>query len=258
MKLPDFYKFAPLNDLRTRMGIPQDVYGTLTVTISAARLTPDELGRLYEGDGLEVGLDEVNVHDDGTLIYKNARVLLYIRDVHAYQEQFELPKFHVAHCQTLKSMNEIGRSHRYLISARVDGTFRLNVFRGSKVNTENASLNVCQNCLAALEFNGFKNNLTRPERTLHVNAFTPANFFERYPRLLDGTGYGGGDIAPINAYPADFPKISTQVRTAAGWRCQEVTCKHDCSSPSLRQYLHVHHLNGNRADLSPANSSKNG
>jgi hypothetical protein len=253
MKLPDFYKFAPLNDLRARMGIAKDVYGTLTITISAAKLTPDELRRLYEGDGLEVGLDEVNVHDDGTLIYKNARVLLYIRDVHPFQDQLDLPKFHVAHCPTLKNMNEIGRSHRYLISARIDGTFRLNVIRGNMTKPENASLNVCQNCLGTLEFNGFKNNLTRPERMLHVNAFTPAIFFEQYPRLLDGTGYDGGDVAPVNAYPADFSKISTQVRTAAAWRCQEATCKYDCSSPTLRQYLHVHHLNGNRADSSRKN-----
>jgi hypothetical protein len=235
------------------MGIPPNVYGTLALTISAAKLTADELDRLYEGDGLEIGFDEVNVHDDGTLIYKNARVLLYIRDVHPYQEQIDLPKFHVAHCPTLKNMSEVGRSHRYLISARVDGTFRLNVFRGNAMKTETQSLNVCQNCLGALEFNGFKNNFTRPERALHVSAFTPAGFFEQYPRLLDGAGHGDSNVAPINAYTADFPKISTQVRTAAGWRCQEVTCKYDCSSPSLRQYLHVHHLNGNRADNSPRN-----
>jgi hypothetical protein len=253
MKLTDFYKFAPLNDLRARMGIPQDVFGTLTVTISAAKLTPDELDRLYKGDGLEVNLDEVDVLDDGTLVYKNSRVLLYIRDVHPYQEQIDLPKFHVAHCPTLKNMNEIGRSHRYLISARIDGTFRLNVFRGSIMKTENTSLNVCQNCLGTLEFNGFKNNLTRSERTLHVNAFTPANFFEQYPRLLDGTGHGEANVAPINAYPLDFPKLSTQVRSAADWRCQEVTCKYDCSSPSLRLYLHVHHLDGNRANSSRRN-----
>src|ERR1700682_4260443 len=253
MKLTDFYKFAPLNDLPARLGIPHDVYGTLAVEISAPKLTPEELVRLYEGDGIEVGLDEVDVLEDGTLVYKNARVLLYIRDVHPYQEQIDLPKFHVAHCPTLKNMNEIGRSHRYLISARVDGTFRLNVFRGNTMKVENTSLNVCQNCLGTLEFNGFKNNLTRPERTLHVNAFTPANFFEQYPRLLDGTGHGGANLAPINAYPADFPKISTQIRTAAGWRCQEVTCNYDFSPPSLRQYLHVHHLNGNRADSSRRN-----
>jgi hypothetical protein len=253
MKLTDCYKFAPLNDLRARMGIPQDVYGTLAVEISAPKLTPEELVRLYEGDGIDVGLNEVDVLEDGTLVYKNTRVLLYIRDVHSFQEQIDLPKFHVAHCPTLKNMNEIGRSHRYLISARVDDTFRLNVFRGNTMKTENTSLNVCQNCLGTLEFNGFKNNLTRPERTLHVNAFTPGNFFEQYPRLLDGTGHGGADVTPINAYPADFPKISTQVRMAAGWRCQEVACKYDCSSPSLRQYLHVHHLNGNRADSSRKN-----
>jgi hypothetical protein len=194
MKLPNFYKFAPLNDLRARMGIPQDVYGNLTVAISAAKLTPDELDRLYEGDGLEVGLDEIKVHDDGTLIYKNARVLLYIRDVHPYQEQVDLPRFHIAYCPTLKNMGEVGRSHRYLISARVDGTFRLNVFRGNIMKAENQPLNVCQNCLGALEFNGFKNNLTRPERALHVSAFTPAIFFEQYPRLLDGAGHGEEDV----------------------------------------------------------------
>ncbi len=179
--------------------------------------------------------------------------VLYIRDVHPYQEQIDLPKFHIANCPTLKNMSEIGRSHRYLISANVDGTFRLNVFRGNAMKTEIQSLNVCQNCLGALEFNGYKNNLTRPERALHVSAFTPASFFEQYPRLLDGAGHGDSIVAPINAYPADFPKISTQVRTAAGWRCQEVKCKYDCSPPSIRQYLHVHHLNGNRADSSRRN-----
>jgi hypothetical protein len=253
MKLPDFYKFGPLNDLRSRMGIPPNVYGSLTVAISAARLTPDELDRLYDGDGLEVSIDEVKVHDDGTLIYKNARVLLYIRDVHPYHEQIDLPKFHIAHCPTLKNMNELGRSHRYLISARIDGTFRLNVIRGDTMKTENQPLNVCQNCLGTLEFNGFKNNLTRPERRVHVDVFTPVNFFEQYPRLLDGVGHADENVAPINAYPADFPRISTQVRIAAGWRCQEVTCKYDCSPPPLRQYLHVHHLNGNRADSSRKN-----
>jgi hypothetical protein len=224
MKLPDFYKFQPLNDLRARMGIPPNVYGSLTVAISASRLTPEELDRLSE-DGIEVGLDEVDVLDDGTLIYKNARVLLYIRDVHPYQEKVDLPRFHIAHCPTLKNMSEVGRSHRYLISARVDGTFRLNVFRGNIMKTENQPLNVCQNCLGALEFNGFKNNLTRAERTLHVSAFTPAHFFEQYPRLLDGVGHGDENVAPVNAYPTDFPKISTQIRIAAGWRCQEGTCK---------------------------------
>jgi hypothetical protein len=121
-------------------------------------------------------------------------------DVHPYQEQIDLPKFHVAHCPTLKNMNEIGRSHRYLISARVDGTFRLNVFRGNTMKTENTSLNVCQNCLGTLEFNGFKNNLTRPERTLHVNAFTPANFFEQYAFSLFASSVASHQIhrRPLN------------------------------------------------------------
>ena len=84
MKLPDFLKSDLLNNLKSRMGIPRDKYGSLEVIITAARLTADELKRLWEGEGIEVGFDDVATLKDGTLVYKNARVLLYIRDIQPY------------------------------------------------------------------------------------------------------------------------------------------------------------------------------
>jgi hypothetical protein len=34
MKLPNFFRFAPLNDLKQRMGLPVDAYGTSLVILS--------------------------------------------------------------------------------------------------------------------------------------------------------------------------------------------------------------------------------
>jgi hypothetical protein len=253
VKLPDFLKSDLLNNLKSRMGIPRDKYGSLEVIITAARLTADELDRLWEGEGIEVGFDDVATLEDGTLVYKNARVLLYIRDIQPYLDKFELPKFHVARCQTLKSMNEIGRSHRYLISSRIDGVFRLNVINGLSVTTALKELNVCQNCLATLEFDGFTYNWNRQQRQKHVASFTPARFFEQYPRLLDHTSNQGADVAPLNSYTHDFDNISREVRESAGWKCQAQSCRFDCSSQVLRHYLHVHHIDGNKANNSRSN-----
>jgi hypothetical protein len=81
MKLTDFRHFEPLNSLKEKMGIPRDSFGSLTVMIEAGRLSELELEKLTSQDGLEISLDDLRVLDDGTLAYKNSRVLLYIRDV---------------------------------------------------------------------------------------------------------------------------------------------------------------------------------
>ena len=216
MKLTDFYHFAPLNELKARMGIPIDVYGTLTVIFDEPKLTLEELNKLYEGEGLDVSFDEIEVFDDGTLVYKGSRVLLYIRDVFSYHEQIDLPKYHVSNCTTLKNMSEIGRSHRYLISARIDGIFHLNVNRGKTLVVEKSPLNVCQNCLAALEFNGFRNNFDKQQRAKHVKAFTPSTFFEQYPRQLNACEFHAAEFAPLNTYSPTF--FSHKLRISnVGW-----------------------------------------
>ena len=53
MKLPEFFSFEPLNRLKERMGIPRDVYGSLTVKVEPGRLTEHELNQLSAGDGID-------------------------------------------------------------------------------------------------------------------------------------------------------------------------------------------------------------
>lgn len=252
MKLPDFYAFEPFNKLKESMGIPRNVYGSLEVQISSARLTPYELELLTSGAGIDVGLDEVQIHADGTLIYKDSRVLLYIRDVHRYADKVSLPRYHVANCTTLRHMRETGRSERYLVAARIDGTFSLNIFNPNKARKDER-LDVCQNCLVALEFDGFRGDMRGAERKSRVRSFTPARFFEKYPRSLHISTYRHESSAPINEYPKDWDRISRNVRERAQWKCQEIGCGDDLSALYLRGFLEVHHRNGDRSDNAPRN-----
>jgi len=73
MKLPDFFEFEPLNQVKRQMGMRDDDY--------AGRLTPPELESLFK-EGIDVELKDVTILPDGTLAYKDSRVLLYIKDVH--------------------------------------------------------------------------------------------------------------------------------------------------------------------------------
>src|SRR5205823_4379859 len=116
MKLTDFRNFELLNSLKERMGIPRDVFGDLTVLVDAGGLSELELEKLTSQDGLEISIDDLRVLDDGTLAYKNSRVLLYIRDVAVYGRH-QQPRFHVSNCSTLITMHEQRRfSTRYVVS----------------------------------------------------------------------------------------------------------------------------------------------
>src|SRR5664280_545773 len=165
MKLPNFYVFDPLNRLKERMGIARDTFGSLDVVIDAARLTEFELEKLTSQDGLDISLADLRVLDDGTLAYKNSRVLLYIRDVAIYGDREPEPRYHLSNCSTLIKMRERNRfNSRYVVSTRIDGTFNLNLIDGTRTKSKLTKLTVCQNCLGFLEFDGFRMDWRRPQR----------------------------------------------------------------------------------------------
>ena len=165
MKLPDFYHFEPLNSLKERMGLPREALGTLEVHVDAGRLTATELERLTSQDGLDIGLDDLRILDDGTLAYKDSRVLLYIRDVSVMGEREpEPPRYHLANCSTLRQMRERRRFNRYVVSTRLDGVFNLNIIRGQTSTRRLVPLSVCQNCLDFLRFDGFRIERSRDRR----------------------------------------------------------------------------------------------
>lgn len=254
MKLTNFYEFEVLNQLKERMGIPREQYGSFTVVVSGPRLTPDELERLVSPDGLDIdSLDDLRVLDDGTLGFKDSRVLLYIRDVTAFKDKPFEPKFHVAHCKTLRQMREMNRlNSRYVVATRVNGEFNLNVSRYGTTTRSVVRLSVCQNCLDWLQFEGFEKTLSRPKRKEIVRGFEISRFFDKFPKSLHiARPVHTSDSAPLNDYVVGFADISLKARSAAGWCCQE--CGLNLSKQDHRRFLHAHHRNGDKSDNTQSN-----
>ncbi len=228
------------------MGIPRNVYGSLIVLVDPARLTELELEKL-RGNGLDISPEDLTILPDGTLAYKNSRVLLYIRDVTVYENQEVQPRFHLANCQTLKKMRRNNRFGRYVVSINTNGRFDLNILKFNKTTKKTYDLSVCQNCLSHLGFDGFNMASSKEIRLKHVINFSIDRFFDKYPRSLHSeTPNYNSDNALLNKYTEDFNALSKTVRSSAGWRCQ--CCGIDLSAPEDRKYLHVHHKNGLKHD----------
>lgn len=206
--------------------------------------------------GKDIQLGDID-GSNGILNYDGHQVMLYIPDqgnnismVIADGKQKGAKRVHVAECKTIISMRERGRfNDRYDVSNRIDGFF--SVF-GSDYQTQQevrgeADLAVCQNCLCLLNHLNFP-DLTWGAKTQFINTFSYSKFFETYssyfkslPKSTVGFQSGG--------YTADWPSISSKIRNELDYTCEQ--CGVDLTHHS--KLLHVHHINGNKANNSPEN-----
>jgi hypothetical protein len=175
MQLPNFLDDPALNDLRTQMGARE--LGTFRLSVNAYRFTVRELEQLIL-EGIEIRyLDEVRALPDGTLCYKDRRVLLYTREAAAGAlttgtTAAPLPPYHFSNCATVRRLREQPGFARHTVSAREDGYFQIGLTGGSQPQESLQRLRACEECLQELAFD------TRPED------FTIARFFERFRRNL--------------------------------------------------------------------------
>jgi hypothetical protein len=252
MKLPDFLSFEPLLIAKKKMGIARETLGDLEhIVISVPGLTRIQLESLGK-EGLDVELDDVIENHDGTLVYKNKRVILYIRDVSGYGNFSSDPKFHISNCRTLRDMRQNNRFGRYVIANKDTGKFTVRA--GLSGDLIEKRLDVCQNCLERLNFDGFVLGWDQGRRRIAVQNFSIRNFFERYPKTLhhDVPKYDES-TAPMNRYSQDFAVTSRGLRSARGWRCEGVNCGVNLSDMELQKFLHVHHKDGQKSNDNPGN-----
>jgi hypothetical protein len=254
MTLPNFITFEPFNRLRRLMNaaLPENFASGLTIN----PLTYHDLDKALEGiEGVTLDdIADVEALSDGTLAYKNRRVLLYIRDRRAsreYDPQQNLPKFHTANCQTLEEMRKHGHFEKYVTSARTDGKFKMMFIYGP--NLEEASiceLKVCRYCLDKLRYKGYNSQKDPKYRRDEIyRGFKLDEYFAAYPKnLIIALPAHTDDTAPINHYSIEFREISTRYRAENGWKCGNEDCRVDLSDHSYRKYLHTHHINAQKHD----------
>jgi hypothetical protein len=88
MRLPDFTADPGLIALRRLMGA--DAPGSFSPSYRPDKLTLAELEQLATR-GKDVSIDDVVVLEDGTLSYKDSRVIVYIRDVISWVDSTTIP-----------------------------------------------------------------------------------------------------------------------------------------------------------------------
>ena len=252
MKLPNFLEYPPLNALKRKMGIAGDSRVDFVVKAPGPRL--DETERQQLGaSGIEVDPNALTVLGDGTLAYKDSRVLVYIRDVQDGISDEALPRYHLMNCSTLQKMSASGRfSRRYVVSTKHDGHFTVNFLRERYLSAKSMRLNVCMNCLSKLRFDGFSYQMTDRAKNEYVSKFKPADFFAAYPMSLSAPTPTFNEFnAPIDNYPDDWSTVSLDIRSKRGWSCED--CRQNLQPPEVRKFLHVHHVNGIKGDVSEGN-----
>lgn len=252
MKLSDFSNDVGLNELREKMGAPLIRF---VAPKGRPTLTPEEVEELATR-GIEVPLKDVGVLNDGTFLYKGRRVVLYIRDVQQYRDQFDLPKFHLAMCETLLTMKDAGRFEaRYTVATRNDGKFRIQKIVANRVASKtDEKLVVCQNCLHGLNYKMFNKLRPKVEKLPFLESFSISTFFEEFQTSPIWARPTYDDIhAPLNVYSPDFYEIAHGIKEKRGYRCESPDCKRDLSALPLRRYLHAHHIDADKSNNSARN-----
>jgi len=182
MKLPNFLDDPELNQLRAQMGAKE--LGTFRLSVNPYRFTVRELEQLIV-DGIDVRyLDEVRALPDGTLCYKDRRVLLFTRDAAqtaAAEQVHALPPYHFSNCSVVRDLREQASFVRHAVSAREDGQFPVNFVQGTLIKRTLTQLPPCACCLNDLAFDA------------SPGSFVVPRFFEKYRRNLAVENHDSGD-----------------------------------------------------------------
>lgn len=246
MRLPNFLKFAPLNELREKMGADFKEWNHQTAWegIDVAELRR----KLAEGIVI-TNLDEVIPADDGTLEYKGQKVILYIRDQRISLRYQGKPggsyRFHVSDCDTLQAMRDKGRYERYVVATRKDGKFKVNRFHFDELVEKDieCEIPVCKNCLRRLNYKGYSNKAYPVKIHIWEN-FDLIDFFDKYSSRITKLPKHTDQTAPLDSYAPDWEIISNRYRESANWTCERC----GVNLKEHRSFLQVHHKNGVKSD----------
>ena len=241
---------SALDRLRTRMGAEKSLW-----TPGATQLDPREEIRVQLQSGIEITLDDVDPGPGGLLTYKCEQVILYIKDTRSdrYTLEHEPEKsrrFHVAECETLKTMRHKGRFERYVVTTRMDGKFLvdwLDKDTRDRGETE-AALKVCKNCLKAINWRGYEHAEGRLEldggrrqsKSEIWSGFEISQFLLEFSTFFHDRPSRRDTTAKPNKYVEDWAAISESTRRSKNWTCEQCGVNLR-SAPHL---LHCHHKSG--------------
>lgn len=246
IQLPDFDSDQAFLKLRKELNIPDGYFAKYGKTPSLK--VPDDI-TVTELSKSEVKVTKSNLlykeHPDG----RRDLVLVHIFSFSEYE-----PKFHFADCKTLIDQRRKKGFSRYVETHRTDGLFDVDYVgssTGIKKGRQAKKLNVCQNCLACVNYKGITNSSSSLDKAQAVENFDVEEFFRLYSVSLFSERPIHFSQAQSNKYPHNWSHISKETRKKAGWKCSQ--CEVDLSHPNYHQFLDVHHIDRHKFNNVPSN-----
>lgn len=198
--------------------------------------------------GIDIELGDVN-GDAGVFTYEGRQIVIYIKDHTSRSDVTHTAsagnKVHFRDCRTISNMKRKRRYDRYVATNRRDGLFLIDLDQFNGGSDKEHSLNPCQNCLDELNYQNFKNMAYNDKRNL-VSNFDYEAFLEDYSVFFENRPIHSDQTALPSRYIEGWSSLSFRVRERSRWICKN--CSVNCSEPHLRKWLHVHHINGVKAD----------
>jgi len=243
MKLIDFTAVKAFNDLRSRMKAELVAWDSLEWQEIN---TEDLRARLSSIEGIVVDITEIDYAENGTLEYKNHKVLVYIRDQYYVEGRHNEYKYHISNCKAITDAKMKGRLDRYVVSTRTDGRFLVNTknYYTGEILQDRAiiEMKVCKYCLSTLDY---KQYASGGRKTLIYQSFSLDEYFRIYGNTKITNIPRNTDIsAPRDEYTKEYEIIAKMMKEDADWKCS--MCKRRFAD--RREFLQVHHRNGVKGD----------
>lgn len=210
----ELYTFAALSKKLDELGYPP------RAVQSGFKVIRTDFVRALQGDKITFGPDGIYLEHEG-ISYRGYAFIKepYISDYNSY------PKFHLTRCITLDQFIAEGnfRKRYEWSNNRTNDLIDFN----TRVIYQDVVLDYCQNC----------------RRLLLRSISDTEDFYNSLEEHQQNTAVTEIDIF---GYSRDWAKISKAVRQHASYTCSK--CSIQITNPLHHRFLHVHHINGNKAD----------
>jgi hypothetical protein len=232
---------------------------------SLDKLSNLELQQLESIEGLEKGLDDIVIDENGLMSLGGEPVILFIKETWNTVDMLKYDpggkgriRFHIlGDCSTLEQMKRKKRYDRYAFTKNQSGEFSVYA-KKEKYSKDNIKLNtklaVCINCLLKLEYEGSgRDGRGRPSSKTFENKenFSIKEFFKNYVQTIITKPKYSDVSYPEPGYNSAFHKIKKEIKQKRKYNCEE--CSVDLNLLAYRKLLHCHHVDGNTGN----NSYKN-
>lgn len=184
----------------------------------------------------EIDKGKMEFADDGIFVIddygERRQIFLYKRNYHL--EEFGKPRYHICKCQTLDIFLARGSFQKEYRRANTETVPVIDMDDGNK-DKDISSLPLCKNCIALLRQQG-QTIASAMNSDVFVNLLKQAGQTTQQKEVE----------VDVLGYTKDWEQISREYRKRKDYTCER--CGIHIDNPFDRQFIHVHHKNGNKLD----------